>query len=690
MTRFALFLLMLSGGAFAATPALMPLPAKMETTGGALTITGDFTAVPVGYTDPRLEAALKRFTARLSRQTGIPMIAPKPSDPAKATLRVECAAAGAPYPTLGEDESYTLDVTAGGARLRAAIIDGALHGLETFAQLVTLGPNGFQAPASHIEDQPRFAWRGLMIDVSRHWMPVPVIERNLDAMAAVKMNVFHWHLSDDQGFRVESGHYPRLQEMGSDGNYYTQGQIRHIVEYARDRGIRVIPEFDVPGHTTSWFPGYPELASAPGPYSIGRTWGIFDPTLDPSREETYQFLDNFIGEMVQLFPDPFFHIGGDEVNGRQWTQSQKIQDWARQNNLKDNHAIQAYFNQRLLKIVEKYGKTMVGWDEILHPDLPMASVIQSWRGQNGLADAVKAGHRAILSWGYYLDHMQPASYHYGIEPLAGPAADLTPEQAARVMGGEACMWDEYASAETVDSRIWPRAAAVAERFWSRREVIDPTEMYPRLEAVSRQLDWTGVQHRAGYQAMLDRLSGGRPSRELRVLADAVEAQGLGPRARAQKYTSLTPLNRLADAARPESENVRQMQLAAARVVANPAGALADVKRLREQFAEWAANDAPFQDLAEGNALLAELKPLSKDLAAVGAAGLEALDYLTTGKAVPPDWVSARSQALARLLPQQGPRRGSQRQAAPAVNAEVTLAAARPVKLLVDEVARKAR
>ena len=173
----------------------------------------------------------------------------------------------------------------------------------------------------HIEDRPRFPWRGLMLDVSRHWMPVEVVERNLDAMAAVKLNVFHWHLSDDQGFRVESRRYPRLQQLGSDGHYYTQDEIRRVVAYALDRGIRVVPEFDIPGHTTSWFPGYPELAGAPGPYAIGRHFGVFDPVMDPSREETYAFLDGFLGEMAALFPDPYFHIGGDEVNGKQWSQS---------------------------------------------------------------------------------------------------------------------------------------------------------------------------------------------------------------------------------------------------------------------------------------------------------------------------------------------------------------------------------
>ena len=671
MLRSALFLILLSSAH--AASALMPLPARMDPASGRLTVDGSFTAAATAFSDARLDAALGRFVARLSRQTGIPMTSWKPENGAHASLQVECAAAGPVWPTLGEDESYTLDVNAGGAHLKSATIDGALRGLATFAQLVVPGAEGFEAPAVHIEDRPRFPWRGLMIDAARHFVPVPVIERNLDAMAAVKLNIFHWHLSDDQGFRVESKRYPRLQQLGSDGLFYTQGEIRQVVAYARDRGIRVIPEFDVPGHTNSWFPGYPELASAPGPYTIGRTWGVFDPCLDPTREETYKFLDAFFGEMAALFPDPYFHIGGDEVNGKQWKDSAKIQEFSRQHHLADNRALHAYFNQRLLKILEKHGKIMIGWDEILHPDLPQASVIQSWRGQNGLADAASQGHRAILSWGYYLDHLQPARYHYGIDPLAGAAAKLTPEQASRVLGGEACMWAEYANGETIDSRIWPRAAAIAERFWSPRETTDADAMYSRMEAVSRLLDWTGVQHRAGYQPMLDRMAAGLPAGSLRVLADAAEAQGLGGRARARKYTSLIPLNRFVDAVRPESESVRLLEQSAAKAIAGRTPA--DLALLRERFAQWAANDAHFQALAEGNALLEELKPLSKDLSALGAMGLEVLDRLAGGQPAPADWLAAETRELTRM----------QR-----VNVEVTLAAVRPVKLLLDELARKTR
>jgi len=210
-----MLVLTLAGGCYtavAATPPMMPMPAKVETARGRLAIDGGFNGAATGYSDARLQSALKRLTARVARQTGIPIgLSTAANSP---TLRVECAAAGPAWPTLGEDETYTLDISPDGARLQAATVAGALHGIETFAQLIAPGAEGFSAPAIHIEDRPRFPWRGLMIDASRHWMPVEVIERNLDAMAAVKLNVFHWHLSDDQGFRVESKLYPRLQELG--------------------------------------------------------------------------------------------------------------------------------------------------------------------------------------------------------------------------------------------------------------------------------------------------------------------------------------------------------------------------------------------------------------------------------------------------------------------------------------------
>src|SRR4051812_11968428 len=458
---------------------IMPLPAHYQIGSGELPITQSFSVSLSGYDEPRLHRAMDRLTQRVFRQTGIPVHYGS-ADTERPALVIHVDHASDKVQKLGEDESYRLEVTPQGAKLNAPTPLGALRGMETFLQLISATANGFAAPAVTIDDKPRFLWRGTMIDPCRHWMPPEVIRRTLDGMAAVKMNVLHWHLSEYQGFRIESKKFPKLHQMGSDGLYYTQAEVKEITEYARDRGIRVVPEFDMPGHATSWFVGYPELASGPGPYEITRDWGIFDPAMDPTRDSTYKFLDKFIGEMAALFPDEYFHIGGDEVNGKQWAGNAKIQEFMKAHNLKDNHDLQTYFTERVQKIVAKHHKKMIGWDEVLHPDLPKDIVVQSWRGQKSLAEAARQGYRGLLSFGYYLDLVKHADYHYSVDPMSDEAASLTPEQAARILGGESCMWAEWISPETIDSRIWPRNAAIAERLWSPQNVTDTASMYARL------------------------------------------------------------------------------------------------------------------------------------------------------------------------------------------------------------------
>jgi hexosaminidase len=646
----------------ALVPALfaapMPLPWKSVPAAGHLAINSSFAVEVRGFSDSRVDAAARRLTLRIARQTGLPITVGKTvgKTGGKTVLIVESAAGGG-------DESYQLDASPDKATLAASTVEGALDGLETFAQLISPGQDGFEVSSVHIEDHPRYPWRGLMIDCSRHWMPVETIEQNLDAMAAVKLNVLHWHLSDDQGFRVESKRFPKLQQLGSDGNFYTQDEVRHIVAYARDRAIRVVPEFDIPGHTTSWFVGYPDLASAPGPYSIERSWGIFQPTMNPARPETYKFLDQFLGEMTALFPDLYFHVGGDEIDPAQWKQSAFIQAFAQERHLETSEDIEAYFMQRVQEILKKYGKTMVGWDEVLHPGLASDAVIQSWRGQAALADAAKQGYRGILSYGYYLDHMNPASFHYAIDPE--PAGD----HSARILGGEACLWSEYTSAETVDSRIWPRAAAIAERLWSPKEVTDVASMYDRLDAVSRELESMGIV--SDEQSMLDRMSADHAGGQaLRVLADASEALGIEGRRDARKYTSLVPLNRFVDAVPPESPMVRHRTQIAKKVAANPETARAEIAELRAAFTGWSANAGQVPD----NFLTAELIPLSRNLSNLGSIGLRALEYLTDGKPASPDWVAQQIQAI----------EGMEKPVA-----EVQLAATRPVRILIDALSQSA-
>ena len=315
---------------------LMPQPAHLTVQSGGLDLTTQFTASEDKFHDARLDGAVSRLLKRVENQTGLQIATVPVSGSANATLTVTVDGAGEAVQSDDEVESYSLDVTSSGAHLHAATVVGAIHGLETFSQLIQANGSGFFEPAVSIQDSPRFRWRGLMIDVSRHYQPIDVIRRTLDGMATVKMNVFHWHLSDDQGIRIESKVFPKLAELGSDGDFYTQDQVREVIAYARDRGIRVVPEFDIPGHALSWLVGYPDLASGvgtdgkgtgQGPYAISREYGVFDPVLDPTRENTYKFLDKFLGEMAELFPDPYMHIGGDENNGVQWQNNPRIQEF---------------------------------------------------------------------------------------------------------------------------------------------------------------------------------------------------------------------------------------------------------------------------------------------------------------------------------------------------------------------------
>src|SRR5712692_1132479 len=503
-----LCLLLLPKLASAQQPArnLMPMPASVQVGTGSLRVDSSFSVALTGHTEPRLERGAERFLHQLAHQTALPL-GLKPAKTAQATLLIRTGHASKEIQEVGEDESYVLEVSAAGAKLAAPTPLGALHGLQTFLQLVDVSSDGFAAPAITIQDRPRFPWRGLMIDSARHFIPLEVIRRNLDGMEAVKMNVFHWHLSENQGFRVESKRLPKLHELGSDDLYYTQDEMRELVAYARDRGIRVVPEFDMPGHSTAWFVGHPELASGKGPYEIERKWGIFDAAMDPTSEKVYKFLDDFIGEMARIFPDHFFHVGGDEVNGKEWDANPKIQVFMRTHGIKNNQALQAQFSERVQKLVVKHAKAVVGWDEVLVPGVPKDIVIQSWRGQASLAQAAKQGYRGILSNGYYLDLGWPVARHYAVDPMDGAAASLSPEEKQRILGGEACMWAEYVNPENIDSRIWPRTAAIAERLWSPQEVRDPASMYARLDFVSARLEWLGLAHRTYYHPMLQRIAG---------------------------------------------------------------------------------------------------------------------------------------------------------------------------------------
>jgi hexosaminidase len=639
----------------------MPWPVSVSAAPGVCDINAGFSISlsGAGSSDPRIKAGAQRTLARLARQTGLPISIPISGKTAttiapvaeRATMRVIVERRDHKEPQrLGDDESYSLQIVGDHIQLSSDGPLGALRGFETFLQLVQQNrstragetvPPGFSVPHLDIRDQPRFPWRGLSLDVSRHFIPIGEIERTIDGLAAVKLNVLHWHLSDDQGFRVESRKFPRLQEYGSDGSYYTQTEIREVVGYARERGVRIVPEFDIPGHSTSWLPGYPSLSSGPGPFSIVREFGDPSGVLDPTKDSTYRFLDTFIGEMAKLFPDEYFHIGGDEVSAKAWTTEPHIREFMKSHHIANAAALHALFNQRLEKIVTHHGKRMAGWDEVRQPNLPKSILIQSWRGEKSLAAAARDGYSGILSAGYYLDLMQPASQHYAIDPLHGEAADLLPAEKKLILGGEAAMWEELATAENLDSRLWPRLAAIAERFWSPESVSDVGSMYERLGDVNLWLEWLGLAQRGNLELMLRRLAG--PDRDpgpLRTFASALEPVKGYERHR-NHYGASSSFNRLVDAIPPESDAARDFRNAVDRYLAAPNPADAD--GLRKQLAVWSQIASDIRPLLESNSLLTEDLPLAEGLKTWCRVAGEALTYADTP--APADWKSQTAAVL---------------------------------------------
>lgn len=635
------------------TNNLMPEPSSLTAGDGAFPLTSSLTVGLSGTRSPRLDAAVLRTLKRLEDKTGQPL--PRSLGTAATGALTLSVAADPPVQTIDEDESYTLTVTASAITIKAPTTTGALHALETLLQLVQPAqPSGsaYILPAVTITDSPRFRWRGLMIDCGRHFQPLDVLKRNLDAMAAVKLNVFHWHLTEDQGFRIESRLYPKLTALGSDGLFYTQDDARELVRYARDRGIRVIPEFEMPGHSAAWLVAYPELASGTVPTGIRREFGISDFAIDPTREETYTFLRKFLTEMSTLFPDQYIHIGGDEAPAPDWKRNPKILDFMKKHDLKDNDALQAYFNTRVLKILTSLHRRMVGWDEIFNPALPKDVVVQSWRGEASLAKGAQQGYQGVLSAPYYLDAMKPAGVHYLADPV--PAGTiLTPEQQKLILGGEITMWAEQLDARSIDSRIWPRSAAIAERFWSPQSITNTDDLYRRLDPVSLELETLGLHYISAEAAGLRDLAG--PSHAsltdqaaLGTFAEAFEPVSFHDRYEEQHTSQLTPLTSFVDAVRPDPPIRHRLELAARTFLADPHGSSAQVIAARQQltaFFQSVGNAVPgVRQQMLASPRLQAIQPRIDQLPALTLAGIEATLYLSSNAPAPTGW-KARNLAL---------------------------------------------
>jgi hexosaminidase len=415
---------------------LMPCPQSLQVSGGDYWLKPQITIFIQGMSNPRRIAAIQTIRSQLGRLENFNFTVferVKQKHQADIIISVSNtksgeAQSGSEYylPKLGDDEAYQLTIQASNINIQAISEFGVIHGLTTLMQLITQAdkrtdpnkklPSSLKLPQLKINDSPRFKWRGLLIDSVRHFIPIKDIKRQLDGMAAAKLNVFHWHLTDDQGWRIALDSYPKLHLQASDGLYYTQEQIKDVVNYASLLGIRVLPEFDIPGHASAIAVAYPELIAEKREYQMERHWGVFDPVLDVSQSRVYEFVETVIAELASLFPDEYLHIGGDEVKPDQWMENPKITQFMNEKALTTSSDLQHYFNQKIQLILTKYGRKMMGWDEIYHPSLSKQVVIQSWRGIDSLNLFANRGYQGILSTGYYIDQPQYSSYHYRNDP----------------------------------------------------------------------------------------------------------------------------------------------------------------------------------------------------------------------------------------------------------------------------------
>ncbi len=460
------------------------------------------------------------------------------SSTARATLSLQLRP-----DTQANREGYSLEVDAQGLRLSAPTTAGLFYGLQTLRQLAAPGSREAGIPALRIDDAPRFGYRGLMLDVGRHMFPLDDIKRQIDLMARYKFNTLHWHLTDDQGWRLEIKRFPKLTQIGAYrketivgrnfdpyigdgkryGGYYTQAQAREVVEYAKRRHITVIPEIDMPGHMVAALAAYPELGCTPGPFETLTIWGVSDDILCPS-EQTFDFVTGVLDEVMQVFPSKYIHVGGDEAPTIRWQQSALAQEIIRREKLKDEHALQGWFLRRVEKFVNTKGRQIIGWDEILDGTPSPTATVMSWRGMAGGIKAAQLGHDVVMSpTDYaYLDYCEgkpprepdclvgylPLKQVYAFEPVP---ASLTPEQAKHILGGQANLWTEYVTTTAMaQAKYWPRALAVADVTWAPQSA----------------RDWEGFQQRMGAQlATLDRLKVNYRIPEVRGLeADVLSLQ----------------------------------------------------------------------------------------------------------------------------------------------------------------------
>ncbi len=424
-----------------------------------------------------------------------------------------------------EEKGYFLEVNSTGAQIKAKTAEGVFYGMQTLLQLLPAEVESQKfvqhmkwiVPSVKIKDAPRFKWRGMHLDVCRHFIPVENIKKHLDMMAMVKLNTFHWHLTEDQGWRIEIKQYPKLTEIGSKriegegyeyGGFYTQDEIKEIVAYAAERFITVVPEIELPGHALAALTAYPEYSCTGGPFKVRNVWGVEPDVYCAGKEETFAFLENIINEVVELFPSPYFHIGGDECPKDKWKECALCQKRINAEGLKDEHELQSYFVKRIEKILLKHGKKMIGWDEILEGGLAESAAVMSWRGEEGGIEAANQGHDVVMTPGNwcYLDHYQgdnrvePVAIGgytsleevYGYDPVP---KDIAEDKKHHILGAQGNVWTEYMyTPELAEYRVYPRIIALAEVNWSAKEQRNYDSFLLRLDNLHQRMDMHDINY----------------------------------------------------------------------------------------------------------------------------------------------------------------------------------------------------
>jgi hexosaminidase len=514
---------------------LIPLPRIVRPGNGDLTMTPAVSVVVGDRAPPRSDTVARVLAERLRAATGFDV-------PVRAHAQGDAAIVLELDSNVPEEEGYRLEVTPQRARIGARTAHGLFHGAQTLRQLLppeiecSRPASGIRwtVPAVEIEDAPRFAYRGMHLDVGRHFFPVDFIKRYLDLMAAYKMSTFHWHLTEDQGWRLEIKKYPKLTEVGGFrketvighardeparydgqryGGFYTQDQASDIVRYAEDRFITVIPEIEMPGHSLAALAAYPELGCTPGPFEPATTFGIFEDIYSPS-EKTFAFLQDVLSEVIDLFPSEYIHIGGDEAPKARWKQSDVAREVISREGLRDEEELQSWFIRRIESFLMSKGRRIIGWDEILEGGLAPEATVMSWRGVDGGIAAAKMGHQVIMTPAthVYFDHYQadpqseplaiggysPLEHVYTFDPVV---PQLSAEEAAYVLGGQANVWTEYMkTSDHVEYMVLPRMLALAETLWSPRESRNFSGFLRRLRGNARHLDRWGVRYARHFEA----------------------------------------------------------------------------------------------------------------------------------------------------------------------------------------------